>query len=94
MKCVFVICVLLHEAKPMDFPWLSLSGKLLSVGRVPNWVGCKCQSDGCGVIFFSSCLNVSVQHHPLKFKGEPFELAYCTLLGLEEGCVPPSTLPS
>lgn len=34
--CVFVMCVLLHEAKLMDCPWLSLSEKRLSVSKTPS----------------------------------------------------------
>lgn len=91
MECVFVICVLLHEAKPMDRLWLSLSEKLLSVGRVPGWVGCSVR---VMAVLVSSCLNVSVQNYPLKFKDESFFLigSLC-IVGASGGVSVPAPLP-
>lgn len=51
--CVFVMCVLLHEAKLMDCPWLSLSEKRLSVSKTPS-LGLK---EGCLLPLHFSFLN-------------------------------------
>lgn len=90
MVCVFVIYVLLHEAKPMDCPWLSLSEKLLSVGSVPGWVGCSVRAMA---VLVSFCLNVSVQHHPLTFKDESFfRIGTLCIVGASRGVSDPAPL--
>lgn len=60
MVCVFVMCVLLHEVKLMDFPWLSLSEKRLSVSKTPS-LGLK---EGCLLplhFSFLNCIQICTQ---------------------------------